>query len=610
MGGKAAADSGSVGQDSAPPEAVQLSRSTLEHGYAHIHTGYRRGYGVRQTLRSVFEWHNETWNIWTHLLGFVLFAALLARVAHMDHVVSFVAYSDSVRALHLSARLGQLQGAYQALVHRVRDGMRDQSVDAAAEWARPGPHAHTHSHPHEALLGRAALVMQRARQHLREVGHEISHFGFEIGHEISHLRNGLGHELSQMRHGFGHEISQMSSGIRNEISHLRDLATGGGTAAAPAVEGDSRGACDETNHADTEMLVSGSTGRAARQSETSADVPSDRTGDAGGEGGSDASSEGGSEGDSEGGSEGGCEGGSESGSCGVSASSTSDGGWWLASTGEAERQLDSLRLELERLLSLDLGEVQLRPPGLKKITDTFAAAVDSMAPSLHAALSQPELRLGPASSLHVERWPLYAFVASAMACLSASAIFHLFGTANARWAHALGAFDYAGIILLILGSTAPIYHYGFYTAAFFRRLYLGSICICGIALLVCIQLDWFYQQRWRLLRIGMFVALGMVGALPLLHVVVHHDFNTMSIKLASGVLAMGGTYLLGVVVRDLGPARVKAVAAMNQTYTERTMDPFPPHTPFFPINPSFLPAPSGLCVWLSGGDPRRPLESK
>lgn len=520
MGGKAGADSGSIGQRSAPPQAVQLSRSTLEHGYAHIYTGYRRGYGVRQILRSIFEWHNETWNIWTHLLGFVLFAALLAHVARMDHVVSFVASSESVHALHLSTRLGQLQGAYQALVHRVRDGMREQSMGAAAEWAR----SQLDSHPHEALLGQAALVMQRARQHLLEVGQEISHFGSEIGHEISHLGNEIGHEISHLGNEIGHEISHLSNGIRHEISHLRGIAAGVGTADAPAVEGlvRPRGACDVTSHAGAEALMADSTGPVAPNGETSSRMPTD---------------------------------GAECGSCGVadSCARTSDGGRRLPSTGEPERHLDSLRLELERLLALDLGEVQLRPRGLQKLIDRFAAAVNSMTPpSLHTSLSQPELGLGPAELMHVERWPLYAFVASAMACLSASAIFHLFGTANARWANALGAFDYAGIILLILGSTAPIYHYGFYTATFFRRLYLGAICICGGALLVCIQLDWFYQQRWRLLRIGMFVALGVVGALPLVHVVVHHDFNNMSIKLATGVLAMGATYLVGVLVYASG----------------------------------------------------------
>lgn len=176
-----------------------------------------------------------------------------------------------------------------------------------------------------------------------------------------------------------------------------------------------------------------------------------------------------------------------------------------------------------------------------------------MALSLRAALHEPQLRFGSADGpLHVERWPLYVFVGSAMLCLSASAAFHLIGTANTRWLAALGAWDYAGIVVLILGSTIPIYHYAFYNDAFYRRLYLAAICSCGFVLLLFVQLEWFYTNRWRLLRIGLFVSLGAVGALPLAHVLVLHQFNAMSVQLVSGVGAMGVVYMVGVYIYATG----------------------------------------------------------
>ncbi|KAH6925560.1 hypothetical protein HPB50_007131 [Hyalomma asiaticum] len=42
-----------------------------------IHRGYRVLYTPRQCLRSVFQWNNETLNIWTHLVGIVFFGAVL-----------------------------------------------------------------------------------------------------------------------------------------------------------------------------------------------------------------------------------------------------------------------------------------------------------------------------------------------------------------------------------------------------------------------------------------------------------------------------------------------------------------------------------------------------
>lgn len=40
-----------------------------------IRRGYRAGYTMRMCVRSVFALHNETMNVWTHLIGFVFFAA-------------------------------------------------------------------------------------------------------------------------------------------------------------------------------------------------------------------------------------------------------------------------------------------------------------------------------------------------------------------------------------------------------------------------------------------------------------------------------------------------------------------------------------------------------
>ena len=511
------ASSPAAASPSPAQRALELSAEPVGdfHSYAHIRTGYRRGYSFRQTVASVFEWHNETWNVWTHLLGFFLFAWLLTQVVQMEHAVSFVASTQSVRALHLSAHLEKLQHAYQALRHRVRDGIGEERIDAATEWARtqlPG-------HSQEALLGRAALVMSRTRQHLRELGHEISH-------EISHIGTEIGHFGSEI----GQELSELGNELRHEISHLRDLATGRAPAAELS-EAHTREGCGEASvDADGAPCV------------TLASEPCAHTT--------------------------GCD--AADGPPPLTCSSESQGGDsyeshdQVAAENEAERHLDSLRVELERLLTLDLGELRLRSPNLESMRARFAAAIDSITPSLGAHVQEPQLRLGPAETLHVERWPLYIFLASAMACLCASAVFHLFGTANARWANALGAFDYIGIILLILGSTIPIYHYGFYNAAFFRRLYLGAIYLCGGALLVCVQLDWFYTQRWRLLRIAMFIGLGVVGALPLLHVVIHHEFNEMSVQLATGVLAMGATYLIGVIVYAAGFPEATGGGRWNQ----------------------------------------------
>ncbi|KAF0696876.1 Aste57867_12395 [Aphanomyces stellatus] len=60
------------------------------HGALHIHgfgflgdnhyirSGYRLHYSTTDCLHSLFELHNETWNVWIHIVGSLVFATLLA----------------------------------------------------------------------------------------------------------------------------------------------------------------------------------------------------------------------------------------------------------------------------------------------------------------------------------------------------------------------------------------------------------------------------------------------------------------------------------------------------------------------------------------------------
>lgn len=53
--------------------------------------GYRVGYNIRALFKSLFEWHNETVNAWTHLIGalvifFIIFSSnLFTQHYHSKH---------------------------------------------------------------------------------------------------------------------------------------------------------------------------------------------------------------------------------------------------------------------------------------------------------------------------------------------------------------------------------------------------------------------------------------------------------------------------------------------------------------------------------------------
>lgn len=61
--------------------------------------GYRRGYSTAMCLRSIFSLHNQTGNVWTHLIGFFVLLLLSVHVVHvliqphLSHYVVFTIFS-------------------------------------------------------------------------------------------------------------------------------------------------------------------------------------------------------------------------------------------------------------------------------------------------------------------------------------------------------------------------------------------------------------------------------------------------------------------------------------------------------------------------------------
>lgn len=62
----------------------------------YIQSGYRIGYNksIPRIFRSLFELHNESVNVWSHLLGMIFFASMifytLYQISNLKDVGSFV----------------------------------------------------------------------------------------------------------------------------------------------------------------------------------------------------------------------------------------------------------------------------------------------------------------------------------------------------------------------------------------------------------------------------------------------------------------------------------------------------------------------------------------
>lgn len=87
------------------PEYMKENEFILNH--------YRSEWPLLHAFLSVFSWHNETINIWTHLLGFVLFLGLtvwhLAQYfPQVAHLIGHLSWPISKVAENVSSNIGDV----------------------------------------------------------------------------------------------------------------------------------------------------------------------------------------------------------------------------------------------------------------------------------------------------------------------------------------------------------------------------------------------------------------------------------------------------------------------------------------------------------------------
>jgi hypothetical protein len=83
--------------------------------------------------------------------------------------------------------------------------------------------------------------------------------------------------------------------------------------------------------------------------------------------------------------------------------------------------------------------------------------------------------------------PLLMFLLSAAICLTFSAIFHLFHCVNEEWFAILARLDYAGITVLIAGSSVPVAWYGFDDVTVWKPVHV-TVCSIACAICVCVNM--------------------------------------------------------------------------------------------------------------------------
>ena len=81
-----------------PFQLLSVQQVPNHHKKISIYSGYRKRLEYQDCLKSIFKLHNETVNIWTHLLGFLIFFVLMVKdlVWRQDHIRDSTDYTATV----------------------------------------------------------------------------------------------------------------------------------------------------------------------------------------------------------------------------------------------------------------------------------------------------------------------------------------------------------------------------------------------------------------------------------------------------------------------------------------------------------------------------------
>jgi adiponectin receptor len=166
--------------------------------------------------------------------------------------------------------------------------------------------------------------------------------------------------------------------------------------------------------------------------------------------------------------------------------------------------------------------------------------------SAAAAMHLPGSAADAPPPLLVPLWPIGVFLASAVACLSISTLFHTLHVVNRRVFEVLARADYTGIALLIGGSNVPCLWYGFWCNPNLQVVYIIAQAVLCVICVAVGMLDAFQAPSWRLHRMSLFVATASFGSVPLFHLLAAGALQVPGLRVVGeGLGSMGVQYITG-----------------------------------------------------------------
>ncbi|EPT02308.1 hypothetical protein FOMPIDRAFT_1029386 [Fomitopsis schrenkii] len=137
-------------------------------------------------------------------------------------------------------------------------------------------------------------------------------------------------------------------------------------------------------------------------------------------------------------------------------------------------------------------------------------------------------------------------LSAAVFCLLASSWYHTFSVHSEQVAIRCHAFDYAGIVVLTVGSFFPCIYYEFYCDTHLQILYLSLIVLVGLGAAYIVLDPEYSQPTHRGARTKVFIALGLSAIFPVVHGLLTHGLRKLLYEMGFGwLVASGALYISG-----------------------------------------------------------------
>lgn len=138
------------------------------------------------------------------------------------------------------------------------------------------------------------------------------------------------------------------------------------------------------------------------------------------------------------------------------------------------------------------------------------------------------------------------YILSTVFCLTSSSFYHMAGCHSESVASRCHAFDYSGIITLIVGSFYPGVYYGFFCHPAIRAFYLGSFLLAGLGAAYIVLNPEYAKPTHRGARTTVFIALGLSSAVPVIHALFIYSLHTIQVEMGFQYMVLSGVlYIIG-----------------------------------------------------------------